>query len=350
MQSNSSRLVSNPSLIKTAIVGASGYSGAELLRLLHSRDDIELTHLVAASSAGKKVADVYPWFSGTMSATFQSLDPDALAGSDVVFCALPSGEAMHIVPTLRSRVGRIIDLGGDFRLTSTSAYAEFYQHEHTAPELLGESVYGLPEWQFDRIRGARLVANPGCYPTSAILGLLPALLHGVVEASGIVINSLSGVSGAGRSASVDMSFTEVNENIRAYKIGRHQHIPEIESVLSRATGKTVSCSFVPHLVPITRGIYTTIHATLAAPASRADIHALYGAFYREAPFVRVRHDIPQIAGVVRTNYCDICVMVEPRTNQLIITSVIDNLVKGAAGQAVQNMNIMFDLPQERGLL
>jgi N-acetyl-gamma-glutamyl-phosphate reductase len=337
-------------LIKTAIVGASGYSGAELLRLLHTRDDIELTHLVAASSAGKRVADVYPWFTGKVTAAFQPLDHEALSGADVVFCALPSGEAMHIVPSLRGSVGRIIDLGGDFRLQSTSAYKEFYQHDHTAPELLGESVYGLPEWQFDRIRAAKLLANPGCYPTSAILGLLPALKLGLVEPTGIVINSLSGVSGAGRSASVDMSFTEVNENIRAYKIGRHQHIPEIESVLSLASGKPVSCSFVPHLVPITRGIYTTIHANLTAGISRADAHAVYESFYRDAPFVRVRQEVPQIAGVVRTNFCDVCVMVEPRTNQLIITSVIDNLVKGAAGQAVQNMNIMFDLPQERGLL
>ena len=337
-------------MIKTSILGASGYSGAELLRLLHSRDDIELTHLVAGSSAGKRVAEVYPWFTGRVNATFEALDPEAVAGSDVVFCALPSGEAMNVLPALRSTVGRIIDLGGDFRLPTPALYKEFYAHDHAAPELLSESVYGLPEWQFDQIREATLLANPGCYPTSAILGLLPALRYGLIQPTGIVINSLSGVSGAGRSASVEMSFSEVNENIRAYKIGKHQHIPEIESVLSQATGKPVSCSFVPHLVPITRGIYTTIHAPLVSMVSRADVHELYTAFYRQAPFVRVKTDIPQIAGVVRTNYCDICVSVETRTSHLIITSVIDNLVKGAAGQAIQNMNIMFDLPQERGLL
>jgi N-acetyl-gamma-glutamyl-phosphate reductase len=336
-------------VITAAIVGASGYSGAELVRLLHQRPDVSLTRLVAASSAGKRVAEVYPWFAGKVETSFESLDPAALAGTDVVFLALPSGEAMHLVPSLRSSVGRIIDLGGDFRLLSPSLYKEYYQHDHASPALLGQAVYGLPEWQFEEIHEATLLANPGCYPTSAILGLLPALAQGLVEPRGIVINSLSGVSGAGRSASVDMSFTELNENIRAYKIGRHQHIPEIESVLSRATGSEVSCSFVPHLVPITRGIYTTIHATLSSPVATAAAFEAYTEFYRRAPFVRVRREIPQIAGVVRTNFCDINVTVEPRTHQLIITSVIDNLVKGAAGQAVQNMNIMFDVPQEQGL-
>lgn len=336
-------------MIKTAILGASGYSGAELLRLLHARDDIEITHLVAASSAGKRVAEIYPWFTGVVNATFEALDAGALSGSDVVFCALPSGEAMRILPGLRPTVGRIIDLSGDFRLPSAALYEQYYPHAHASPQLLPEAVYGLPEWQFERIRQARFLANPGCYPTSAILGLLPALRFGLIEPAGIVINSLSGVSGAGRSASVDMSFTEVNENIRAYKIGTHQHIPEIESVLSQATGKEVSCSFVPHLVPITRGIYTTIHAKLVSLASTGDVHDLYAAFYAKAPFVRVKREIPQIAGVVRTNYCDLCVTADPRTGHLVITSVIDNLVKGAAGQAVQNMNIMLDIPQERGL-
>ena len=336
-------------VITAAIVGASGYSGAELLRLLHARTDVSLTQLVAASSAGKRVSEVYPWFTSKVDTVFQPLDAASLAGTDVVFVALPSGEAMHLVPALQGKVGRIIDLGGDFRLLSADVYKQFYQHEHAAPELLGQAVYGLPEWKFEEIHSATLLANPGCYPTSAILGLLPALAGGVVAPNGIVINSLSGVSGAGRSASVDMSFTELNENIRAYKIGRHQHIPEIESVLSRATNQAVSVSFVPHLVPITRGIYTTIHATLSAPLSAAAVHELYSEYCRTAPFVRVRREIPQIAGVVRTNFCDINVTVEPRTNQLIVTSVIDNLVKGAAGQAVQNMNIMFELPQQHGL-
>jgi N-acetyl-gamma-glutamyl-phosphate reductase len=246
-------------------------------------------------------------------------------------------------------VGRMIDLGGDFRLPSAALYQEYYSHPHAAPELLGTSVYGLPEINFGRIREASLVANPGCYPTSAILALLPALSADLVAPEGIVVNSLSGVSGAGRSASLELSFSEVNENIRAYKIGTHQHIPEIESVLAAATGKGVSLSFVPHLVPITRGIYTTVHANLRRDLSAGEAHTIYSSFYSAAPFVRVKKQIPQITGVVRTNFCDLFVTVEPRTRQLVIISVIDNLVKGAAGQAIQNMNIMFALPQEKGL-
>jgi N-acetyl-gamma-glutamyl-phosphate reductase len=211
-------------------------------------------------------------------------------------------------------------------------------------------VYGLPECNFHRIQEARLIANPGCYPTSAILALLPALHNAIIAPSGIVINSLSGVSGAGRNGSVDLSFSEVNENIRAYKIGTHQHIPEIQTVLQSATGKEVSFSFIPHLVPITRGIYTTIHADLQQSITDVDVTNLYKTFYSAAPFVRIKKNIPQITDVARTNYCDIHVTVNQRTRQLIIVSVIDNLIKGAAGQAIQNMNIMFRLPQEQGLL
>lgn len=336
-------------MIRTAILGASGYSGAELLRLLGPREDVELVRLVAATSAGKPVAELYPWFDGDAGRAFDPPDTGALDGLDLVFSALPSGEAMNVIPQLLPRVGRIIDLGGDFRLPSAALYREYYGREHTAPGLLAESVYGLPELDRGAIRGARLLANPGCYPTSAILGLLPALIHGVVFPAGIVVNSLSGVSGAGRSASVEMSFAEVNENVRAYRIGSHQHIPEIETVLGRAAGTAVSCSFVPHLVPLTRGIHTTIHAPLASKVGTDEVRRLYEDYYRDAPFVRVKRDGVQVSGVARTNYCDISIAVETRTRHLIVTSAIDNLVKGAAGQAIQNMNIMFDLPQERGL-
>jgi len=256
---------------------------------------------------------------------------------------------MQIVPQLLGKSRRIIDLGGDFRLRSAGLYKDYYHREHAAVSLLSDAVYGLPELNSAKIRDAQLVANPGCYPTSAILALLPALTHNLIASDGISITSMSGVSGAGRSASVEMSFSEVNENIRAYKIGQHQHLPEIESVLSEATRKQVSVSFVPHLVPMTRGIYTTIHGTLLAPAADEDVHALFADFYRDAPFVRVKNDVPQISHVVRTNYCDLFVKVDLRTHQLIMISVIDNLVKGAAGQAVQNMNIMFHLPQHEGL-
>ena len=337
-------------MIRAAIIGASGYSGAELLRLLSSdREDVHIETVTANSAVGKKVHDLYPVFSGSLDLEFEPLLPENISRADVAFVALPSGEAMQIVPQLLSVVDRVIDLGGDFRLPSASLYTAFYKHEHTAANLLREAVYGLPEVNSEAIRTARLIANPGCYPTSAILGLLPALKSGAIERRGIVINALSGASGAGRSSTVELSFAEVNENVRAYKIGTHQHIPEIQTILERASGAAIAFSFVPHIVPMTRGIYTTIHAGLNGSFTEAELYDMYEKFYAQAPFVRMRRDIPQVRDVVRTNYCDIHLTVEPRTRQLIIVSTIDNLVKGAAGQAIQNMNIMFGRPQERGL-
>ncbi len=337
------------SQLRVGIVGASGYSGGELLRLLAPGDGIQVEEVTAHSQAGQPVEAVHPALAGTVALTFARFDPERLAGLDCVFVALPSGEAMEIIPQLTGRVGAIIDLGGDLRLPTAALYERYYARTHTAPGLLGTAVYGLPELNRERIRSARLIANPGCYPTSAILGLLPALTRGLVRPEGIVINSLSGVSGAGRSASVEMSFAEVNENVRAYKIGTHQHIPEIQTVLTAAAGTPVTLSFVPHLVPLTRGIFTTIHADLAAPLTSGDALSVYDAFYREEPFVRVRPGSPDLRSVAYTNYCDLSVMVEPHAQKMVITSVIDNLVKGAAGQAIQNMNIMFGFP-ERHLL
>jgi N-acetyl-gamma-glutamyl-phosphate reductase len=337
-------------VINAAIVGASGYSGAELLRLLSHRDDVRIKKVTAKASIGERVDTLYPEFAGILDLAYEPLDLPGMESVDVAFIALPSGEGMQTVPALRERVGRIIDLGGDFRLPSAKLYTQFYKHTHTAPELLGSAVYGLPELNREKIAVASLVANPGCYPTSALLALLPALKHGIVQPGGIVINSLSGVSGAGRSSSVDLSFAELNENIRAYKIGTHQHIPEIQYVLESATGNRVSLSFIPHLVPLTRGIYTTIHADLAVTVTEAEVAHVYSEYYRNAPFVRIKKQIPQIKSVVHTNYCDIGLFIEQRTNQLVIVSVIDNLVKGAAGQAVQNMNIMFGLPETTALV
>jgi len=337
-------------MIEVGIVGASGYSGTELIRMLSTRSDVSITRLVAATSAGKQVSELYPAFAGVVDLTFESFDADALAGLDVVFIALPSGEAMNIVPQLLNRVGRIIDLGGDFRLPTPELYEQFYLHKHTAPSLLGEAVYGLPELNKHQIVDAHFVANPGCYPTSAILSLLPLLKSGLILPDGIVINSLSGVSGAGRSSSIEMSFAEVNENVWAYKIGKHQHIPEIQTVLEHAARQRVGFSFVPHLIPINRGIYTTIHANLVVSTTTGDVNEVYREFYTDAPFVRIRQTVPQIKDVTMTNFCDIAFFIEPRTNQLIIISTIDNLVKGAAGQAIQNMNIMLGLPEETGLM
>ena len=336
-------------VIHAAIIGASGYSGVELLRLLAPRLDVAIERVVAGASAGKRVDEVYPALTGVVDLVFTPLDPASLEGMDVVFLSLPSGEAMDIVPSLRGKVGRIIDLGGDFRLSSAALYTQFYGRPHTAPELLGTAVYGLPELYKEQIAESRFVANPGCYPTSAILPLFPLLNKGFVSPRGISINSVSGVSGAGRSASVEMSFAEVNENVRGYKVGNHQHIPEIQTILTQGAGEDVTLSFVPHLVPITRGIYTTTHATLVKSCSEADLHEVYCQAYGDAPFVRIRKGIPQVRDVAYSNYCDIGFTIDQRTGQVILTSTIDNLVKGAAGQAIQNMNIMLGLPEDLGL-
>jgi N-acetyl-gamma-glutamyl-phosphate reductase len=336
-------------MITTAIIGASGYSGAELIRLLSGRDDVHVEKMIAHSSAGKPVSELYPAFNGRVKLSFEPFDPAIGQQVDVAFVALPSGEAMKVVSQLHGTQARIIDLSGDFRLPSITKYEQYYKHTHTAPELLNDAVYGLPELNESSISIAKLVANPGCYPTSAILPLIPALKNRLVFPDRLIINSLSGISGAGRSSSVEMSFSELNENVRAYKIGVHQHIPEIENVLSGVAEDEVRVSFIPHLVPLTRGIYTTIHAELTERVTKETIIESYVEFYKNSPFVRIRKEIPQIKDVLYTNYCDIYVTVEERTNQLVLISVIDNLVKGAAGQAIQNMNIMYGFPQSKGL-
>jgi N-acetyl-gamma-glutamyl-phosphate reductase len=336
-------------MITVGIVGASGYSGGELLRLLTRRTDVEICHLMGRSSAGERIDTVFPFLAGTMAHVISVFDAGLLAGIDVVFLALPSGEAMNVLPSLLGRVGRIIDLGGDFRLTDPGAYAAYYRREHTAPQLLGQSVYGLPELYRDRIRTATLVANPGCYPTSILLALAPALAHRLIRPEGIVITSYSGVSGAGRSAAVEMSFGEVNENIRAYRVGRHQHVPEVRQILRDVSGHDVTLSFVPHLAPMTRGIYTTIHADPLRPLHEEEVRSLYAAFYAEAPFVRVTAGVPEVKSVAWTNYCDIGTFLDPMTGKLLLLSTIDNLVKGAAGQAIQNMNLMCGLPETASL-
>jgi N-acetyl-gamma-glutamyl-phosphate reductase len=337
--------------VQISIVGASGYSGAELIRILLRHKHAKVEKLFANSSAGKRVADVYPWLAGRVDAFYEQYSVEAACKSDIVFIALPSREAMNIVPELLNRGKKVIDLGGDFRLKDASLYEKFYKHEHTAKDLLPQAVFGLPEWNRQQIKSASLVANPGCYPTSAILPLAPILKEGIVQPYGISISSLSGVSGAGRSSSTDFSFVEINESVKAYKVGVHQHIPEIKTALEAISGKSVSMTFVPHLLSITRGIYTSIYAPLAHEVTQGDVLAAFQKYYGKEPFVRYSDTaIPEIKNVNYTNYIDIGFRVYPENNQLIILSTIDNLVKGAAGQAVQNMNLMFGFEETEGLL
>lgn len=337
--------------LTVSIVGASGYSGAELVRILRGHPHVRIHKLFANTASGKKVDEVYPWFGKTVDMAFETYSVKAACSSDVVFLALPSGEAMHVVPELLDQGKRIVDLGGDFRLPDANLYEQYYKHKHAAPSLLGRSVYGLPEWNREAIRTASLVANPGCYPTGAILPLVPLLKEGAIGVDGLVVSSLSGVSGAGRSNSQDLSFVEVNENVRAYKVGAHQHIPEIQTTLAALTGKRGSFTFVPHLIPITRGIYTSIFASLNKSVSGEDVMEIYNKYYAEEPFIRVSSSsIPEVKNVNRTNFIDIGFRIQPDNGRLIMMSTIDNLVKGAAGQAVQNMNIMFGFRETEGLL
>lgn len=338
-------------MIKASIIGASGYSGAELVKILLRHKEVKIEKLFANASAGKQIDAIYPWFDKRIDATLETYSADAARASDVVFIALPSGEAMNMVPELFERGKKIIDLGGDFRLQESSLYEKFYRHDHTAKNLLPQAVYGLPEWNHDKIKSAKLVANPGCYPTSAILPLAPVLKEGLIDEHGIAISSLSGVSGAGRSSNVELSFTEINESVKAYKVGVHQHTPEINSTLKAITGKNISVTFVPHLLPITRGIYTSIYAPLKKNVTAQEISSAFKQYYSATPFVRYSDSaVPEIKNVNDTNYIDIGFHVYPENNQLILFSAIDNLIKGAAGQAVQNMNIMFGYDESEGLL
>lgn len=338
-------------MISISLIGASGYSGIELLKILHRHPGVQIDRLFANSSAGKRLVDVVPYFGKTSNILLEQYSANRINNSDLVFIALPSGEAMNLVPEILKSGKKIIDLGGDFRLRDVTLYEKYYKRTHTATEALQQAVYGIPEWNAGQIKSAVLVANPGCYPTSAILPLAPLLKEGIIEPKGIAISSLSGVSGAGRSASVEMSFAEVNESVRPYKVGTHQHTPEIYTALESLSGVPVKLTFVPHLLPITRGIYTSIYAPLTKLIDEEAILAIYSKYYEHAPFVRFSASaIPEIKNVAFTNFIDIGFHINKDNGQLVLLSTLDNLTKGAAGQAVQNMNLMFGFGEAEGLI
>ncbi len=325
-----------------SIIGASGYSGAELLKILLRHPGITVSAVFANASAGKRVDEVYPSFRSLTDLRYTSYSPEAVTGDDLVFIALPSGEAMNIVPALVDAGKKVIDLGGDFRLKDPQLYTSYYRHDHTSPQYAGRAVYGLPEWNAEAIRSGQLIANPGCYVTSILLPIIPLIKERLIRTDGISVSSLSGVSGAGRSANVDLSFSETNETVKAYKVGVHQHTPEIETFLHHFGGTAATVTFVPHLIPITRGIYSTMFVTPAEGISPERFSEAYVRYYSASPFVRIiGRSVPEIKHVQQTNFCDIGWTVDERNGKIIVQSVLDNLVKGAAGQAVQNMNLMF---------
>jgi len=337
---------------RVGVVGATGYAGAELVRLLAGHPEVELAVVTSRQFAGKRFDAAYPAMSGFVDLTCEALSVDALCErTDFIFIALPHKIPMEIVPELLKRGKRVIDLSADFRFKDASVYESFYQ-PHTARHLLETAVYGLCEVYADQIRTATLIGNPGCYPTSVILPLLPLLKKGLLTGTSFVVDSKSGVSGAGRSPVITTHFCEVNESFKAYKVAVHRHCPEMEEVLSRESGKTVALTFVPHLVPMTRGMLTNIYAGLATGVKEEDVAACIEKFYAGRPFVRLCRGgaLPDTLRVRGTNYCDIGFKIDRRARRLVLISAIDNLVKGAAGQAVQNMNIMLGLDETTGLI
>jgi N-acetyl-gamma-glutamyl-phosphate reductase len=338
-------------MLRVGIVGASGYTGEELARLISRHPGVELAVATSRQFAGKNIAEVFPNLRGLADITLEDIGPDELVGrADLFFTAVPHQTAMAIVPKLLAAGRKVVDLSADFRIHDAMVYEKWYQ-AHSAPEYLAQAVYGLPELNREKIRTTSLVANPGCYPTSIILGTAPLLKAGLIEAATIIADSKSGASGAGRGALVGSLFCEVADGFRAYKVGEHRHTPEIEQELSLLAGQPVTISFTPHLLPIARGILSTVYASLKEGVEAAQVRAAYEDFYRDEYFVRLcpANTYPATQYVRGSNFCDIGFKVDHRTGRIVILSVIDNLVKGASGQAIQNMNLICGFAETAGL-
>jgi N-acetyl-gamma-glutamyl-phosphate reductase len=338
-------------MIKAGIIGASGYTGEELARILALHPRVELTVATSRQYAGKKLADIYPNLRRIVDLTVEDAMLDELAGrAELFFTAVPHQTAMNIVPALLEKGCKVVDLSADFRIHDAAVYEQWYQ-AHIAPEYLPKAVYGLPELHRQAIMRATLVANPGCYPTSIILALAPLLKAGLIDPETIIADSKSGASGAGRGAAVGSLFCEVTEGFKAYKVAEHRHTPEIEQEIGLLAGRPVVVSFTPHLLPMARGILSTVYAQLTPGCGAEQVRESYEEFYRREQFVRLCNpgEVPATQFVRGSNFCDIGWKVDPRTGRVVIVAVIDNLVKGAAGQAVQNMNLMCGLPEGMGL-
>jgi len=336
-------------MIKAAVLGATGYAGIELVRILTRHPEVSIEVVNSKTFKGQKISDVYPNLTGIFDMTCTELELDEAAKCDVAFTALPHGASKDVIPSLLEKGLKVIDLSGDFRYDKVEVYEKWYGQKHSSPELLKESVYGLCELHRDKIKGARLIGNPGCYTTCSILGNAPLAANKIIDTKSIIIDAKSGVSGAGRSLNLAQHFCECTETTKAYKIGTHRHTSEIEQELSNIAGEDIMLSFTPHLIPQKRGIFATIYANLNGKYTTAQVLDMYKEYYKDEFFVRVRDGIPETKFVCGSNFVDVGVTVDERLGRVIATSVIDNLVKGAAGQAVQNMNILFGIDEKTAI-
>jgi len=340
--------------ITVGLVGVTGYTGMELARILPQHPAFRLTRVTSRAEAGRRLQDIYPFLQGFELGGLEIVAPDAkdlAANCELVFLAVPHGAAMDTAALLRREGVKVVDLSADFRLRDPQVYGQWYNQEHREQGLLREAVYGLPELNAEAVATAALVANPGCYPTAAILGLAPALKHRLLDPGTLIIDAKSGASGAGRKPGVGTLFCEVADTFRAYNLAAHRHTPEIEQELSQLAGAPLQVSFSTHLLPIDRGILETIYGSLARPATLEEIHKIYELFYAPHPWVRVLPPgrLPETRFVRGTMFCDIGLVLDARVNRLLVVSAIDNLCRGASGQAVANANLMCGLPVDTGL-
>ena len=339
-------------MIKAGMIGSTGYAGGELARLLLQRDDVEILWYGSRSYVGQKYASVYPNLFKIVDENCQDDAIKELADQvDVIFTATPQGLCASLIDEeILSKV-KVIDLSADFRIKDQAVYEKWYKLEHKSPQFLDEAVYGLPEVNREKVKTARLIANPGCFPTCSFLAVYPMVKEGLIDPNTLIIDAKSGTSGAGRGAKTENLYCEVNESIKAYGVGTHRHTPEIEEQLSYAAGQPVTISFTPHLVPMNRGILVTAYASLNGKVTEEEARAAYEKYYRDEYFVRLLEPgaVPQTRWVEGSNFADVNFKIDPRTNRVVMMGAIDNMVKGAAGQAIQNMNLMFGLPEQTGL-
>lgn len=338
-------------MVKVGIVGSTGYAGYQLSTILSQHKNVSIVFLSSHNYSNMKLSDVYGNLGGILENVCIDMQEveSKLANIDVLFLALPHGQSFDLVEKALSSGVKVIDLGADYRLRNHADYEKWYGVNHKLTDRLEDAVYGLPEINRKKISGSSLVANPGCYPTASILALSPLIQAGILDNSSIIIDAKSGVSGAGRSTNVATMFCECSESVKAYNIAVHRHTPEIEQQLSDVAGNNIVLSFTPHLVPMSRGILATCYGTLKKSVSQEELYDLYKSYYKNEPFVRIKENLPETRHVRGSNICDIGVRVDERTNRVIAVSAIDNLIKGAAGQAVQNMNILCGFYEHAGL-